>query len=420
MSGLGNVLTGFIGGAAGGIVAIGGVKRLRERREAVRRRKETPDAASEEPAHTGSPDTAELSGAAPAGAETQYMIGSMAARLAEAEANLAAAATALSAQEARLARFEARFDRVMGGSAPLPGVTADREEPVVAFATFLREIDETGFDPEARGATAEQRAAYRAAREAADRAESWLGRTGDADRARQIHAAVGEGRRALIRLDALLKGRPVPLAYTDPGELSGAVDAAATPYTGDRFGWEGEGANEFLLDRPEHGRPVLLEVRRGTATDTVLVVQSEKTDRTVRQVTSDYMGLDGSLVLYLMVPPMVTHIAVQGRGRWTVNAVDTSRLPKDGGPLSGVGAAVFRHRSGRSKVTLQGTDSANFQFYKDCKCSGVCKIYEHSSGTRVAAFTGAFRQDVVLPGGRGVIVVQTAGARWSVDPLGDR
>lgn len=420
MSGLGNVLTGFIGGAAGGIVAIGGVKRLREKRDAVRRRKETPDTASEEPAHTGSTDLAGRRGATPASGESQYMLASIAARLADAETNLAAAAKALGDQEARLVGFEARFDRVLGKAAKNPGTAPERDEAVVAFAAFLREIDETGFDPEAKDATGEQRVAHRAARDAADRAEHWLGRTGEKDRARQIHTAVGEGRKALIRLDALRRGRPVPLAHLDQAELAGFVDAAAAPYTEDRFRWEGRAAGEFLLDRPVPGRPVLVEVRRKSGKTTMRVIQNEKTDRTVRQVEADFMGTD-DLSHHLMVKPETTHLALDGGTPWTVTVVDVQQVPKTGVPLSGRGGAVFRHR-GRSKVTVQGTGSAAFRFYPDCKCGGDgCKVYDHIAGTPIATFNGPFRQDLTLPGGRGTIVMRAqAGVLWSLDPITDR
>lgn len=420
MSGLGNVLTGFIGGAAGGLVAIGGVQRLREKRAAVRRRKESPEAASEEPAHTGSHDGA-APGRPPADIADSSDISDfsdIAARLAEAEANLADAALALSAQQERLAAFAHRFDRVMGKAARSPA--GERDEPVVVFAAFLRDIDETGFDPGGEDATPEQRAAHRAARDAADRAEHWLGRTGDKDRVRQIHAAVGEGRKALIRLDALRRGRAVPLAYLDPAELTGFVDAAAAPYTEDRFRWEGRTAAEFLLDRPRYGKPVLVEVRREGGKSTVTVVENEKTDRTMRQVQSHPMFPDDA-VLHLMVRPEVTHFSVQAGVPWTVTVVDVAAIPVTGDSLSGRGPAMFRDRVGARRVTIQGTDSAAFRFYPDCKCKDLCKVTEHWSGVSLASFTGPFRQDVGLPGARGVLVVQTKPKTlWSLDLIKDR
>ena len=407
MSGLGNVLTGFIGGAAGGIVAIGGVQRLREKRESVRRRKETPEPASEEPAHTGSSEVRKA-GARPAAS------GDVEARLARVEAGLAA-------QGLVQTRFEERFERVMGKAAKRPGAAAERDEPVVAYAAFLREIDETGFDPKAAGAGEAQRAAYRAAREAAEKAEHWLGRTGDKRREREVYAAVGEGRKALIRLDALRRGRPVPLEYADPARLSGFLDAGAAPYTEDRFRWKGRGDGEFLLDRPRPGAPVLVEVRwTRDGSNYMKILENEKTDRTVRQVGSQ-LDLEQKPLLYFVPAPEVTHLAVEGAARWTVTVVDTGSLPETAASLSGRGAAAYRHALGECEVTVQGTGDAQFVFYPDCDCEDVCADGSHWCGTRLGDFRKAFRQDLKLPRAHGVLVVETGPKTlWSLDLVTDQ
>lgn len=414
MSGLGNVLTGFIGGAAGGMVAIGGVQRLREKREAVRRRKENSETPSEEPAHTGSgasggpgssggpvvPRPREAADASPA-------LDALTARVTGAE-------TALSAQQERLDQFAVRFDRVLGKAAKNP--SAERDEPVIAFAAYLRDIDEAGFDPEAPAATAEQRAAHLAAREAAEKAEHWLARTGDENRAREIHTAIGEGRKALIRLDAMRRGRPVPLAALDEAALTGFVDAAAAPYTEDRFRWAGKGSAEIFLDRPAHGRPALAELRQTGGKGLVSVYQHEKTDRTVRRLSHDLLERPERPVLYLVLRPEATHLEFKGDAAWRATVVDPEGLPETAPVLSGRGPAAFRHRLGALTVTVQGTGDAKFSFYPDCTCDDVCDEEEHWRGRPFAWFDGAFRQDVELRPERGLLIVTTyAATLWSIE-----
>jgi hypothetical protein len=120
------------------------------------------------------------------------------------------------------------------------------EESITAFG---KQLESLVFDPAAAGHTEAMLGDYQAALDAYERAKDVD--TGRPDGEARVATALGKGRAALIRLDARLNHRPVPIE---------AIEDASAPVpelrADERFLTSGRkpGDFEILLDRPEPER----------------------------------------------------------------------------------------------------------------------------------------------------------------------
>lgn len=320
---------------------------------------------------------------------------------------------------ARVDAVEARLIRVAaagGGTAP----GGARDEAALALAEYRRQLDEDVFQPEAAGVTSAMRAERLAAVDAAERAASWLGRSGR-NRDKEIYAAIGAGRRALIRLAAMRAHRPVPMPLLTAAELSGYLDVAADVHTEDRFRWEGDGDAEVLLDRPVFGKPVLVEVAPvGRRFHDLKITQVQRTDRTVKDGrTTELYG--PRMVYRHILGPDITHLRIAAKSSWRVLVIPFDELPPLAGETTGRGEACFRHTQGAKRATIQGTKGGSVGFVSDCDCADRCTEYTHRGFSTISsAGSGDFRVDVVLPSESGVLyMAMNKDSVWSITVLED-
>ncbi|MBS2545276.1 hypothetical protein KGQ19_00190 [Catenulispora sp. NL8] len=343
------------------------------------------------------------------------------ARLDELTANVTALTANVTALTATVTALTAR---VAALEAQPAHATADagfelepiRDEAIIALAEYRRQLDDVPFSPEADGVTSAMRAEHYAAVDAVARAASWIERSGP-NRDQEIYAAIGAGRKALIRLTAMLEHRPIPLPLLTAEELSGYVDAATDVHTGNRFVWEGRGDAEFLLDRPVSGKPVLLEVVPLGEDHLVLnVIHVERTDRKLEHRFSDTAGL--GFVYRKMVGPEVTHLRITGDPGWRARVIQPDELPSMERETTGQGRAWFRHTLGAKKVTIQGTEGGSLEFVPDCDCKGICTDYDHRTPKSLTYHSGDFREDMTLPRRTGMLSVSMRPKSvWSVTVL---
>jgi hypothetical protein len=351
------------------------------------------------------------------------LVGRLAEKVSAHETRLNALATKAAEHDAlvaRVAALEAQLAKVT--SLDHAGSVQIRDEPTIALAEYRRQLDDVAFAPEADGVTSAMRAEHLAAVDAADRGASWLGRFGEAGRDKEIYAAIGAGRKALIRLAAMRERRPVPMELLSEKELSGYRNAKSDVHTEDRFRWEGTGNAEFLLDRPEFGKPVLVEVVvAGKFESNVEVEQVQRTDRTLRVVDTDRLHTWESRSRHLLVDPEATHLRLTADSSWRVRIVQPDELPPIELETTGQGEACFRHTLGGKKVTVQGTEGGSMIFIPDCDCADTCTDHKHSHldvyGWRRS---GAFREDTTLPVGAGVLyMAMEKKSVWSITVLDD-
>lgn len=276
-------------------------------------------------------------------------------------------------------------------------------EAGAAAADYANELSLVEFDPEARDVTSEMRRFHWTALDSRDQAMRILGDAGRRDKSKDVYAAIGRGREALIRLRALRAGRPVPLQLLTPKELTGAPDLSKSPHTGERFFWKGSGGTEFLFDRPTPGKPVLVAV---TGLQSALQVRHmRRTEDTVEQLDMDI--INDKTVEVVVVGESVTHLkcaTVYGATSWTVRVIDPSRLPVLRDTASGSGRGLYWYVGGRRKVVLQSLQEITATFYP-------ADLKPHT----LASFRGETRTMIDLPAAPGVLRIITAD-RWSIDP----
>lgn len=276
-------------------------------------------------------------------------------------------------------------------------------EAGAAAADYANELAHVTFDPEARGVSSDMRRLHWTAVDARDQVMRILADVGRRDKSKDVYAAIGRGREALIRLRAASSGQPVPLQLLTPKELTGAPDVAHSPHTGDRFRWKGTGTSEFLFDRPEPGKPALVEVVGLQAG--LQVRYMRRTLETIRQVDTDIV--QGKTPTLRVVSPEVTHLkcdACFAPTSWTVRVIHPEQLPRLKDTASGSERAVYWYVGGRRKVILQSLDAITLWFYApDLK------------SRTLAQYGGETRAPVEMPAAAGVLRIQTAG-RWSIDP----
>ena len=276
-------------------------------------------------------------------------------------------------------------------------------EAGAAAADYANELALVEFDPEARDVTSEMRRFHWTAVDARDQAMRILGDAGRRDKSKDVYAAIGRGREALIRLRALRAGRPVPLQLLTPNELTGEPDVSHSPHTGERFRWKGKGDTEFLFDRPAPGKPALVSV---TARPTPMrLLHMRRAEDGIEQV--DFDVIDENVPNVVVVGASVTHLkctAYLGTTSWTVHVIDPERLPVLADRASGSGRAIYRYVGGRRKVVLQSLAQISATLYPpDLKPQ------------ELASFRGETRATISLPDSPGVLKI-TTDDRWSIDP----
>ncbi len=245
-----------------------------------------------------------------------------------------------------------RLPNRSAGARPAPRRVAEKdariEESITAFG---EELEALVFDPVAPGHTQAMVADYRAALDAYDQAKAVPG--GRSNSEARVAAALGKGHAALIRLDARLNHRPVPIEAIEQ-DLAPAPDVRVT---GDRFTSSGKspGVFEILLDRPERGELVIADITyRGDSNFFVYpVVRTQakfETGQTLVNAQRSYRGR-------LLVDPTVTHLKIEIRGDkcyWSVRLLPTSAALPFAGELHGRNIdEVIAYDGKATTVTIQ-------------------------------------------------------------------
>lgn len=226
-------------------------------------------------------------------------------------------------------------------------IPAAVQESVTAFG---EEVAASEFDASSSGATPAVLKEYRAMLEAYGRASAARTET-------DALAALRDGRAAMIRLDARRHGRPVPIDALPPA-AAGPSRSRALTGTGERHvsTGSGDGAIEVLIDRPEPGRPALLEAdvtgegsfRLQTMTRTEDVTH---TGRTLVSSIGEYHGRRH-------LPADATHLRITTTGwgddiHWSTRVLPLSAATTLTSEHRGHGDEVLRHNGGPALLTVQ-------------------------------------------------------------------
>jgi len=223
-------------------------------------------------------------------------------------------------------RGAATAEAVRRGLAELQAL-GNRQQESSALTKVVREfqqqLDAISFDPDQADPTGPALAEYREAQDALAAATvEHAGAT--AGRRKRVLAALGRGRAAVIRFEALRAGRPVPLELITRDELSAGQPERHRNSTEERFLFQGTGDGEFLLDLPEPGTPAILDVTvRGDGNfqlDYVRrTVAGSSRHRKVDAWQGEYRGRE-------IVGPDVTHLAITAAGQntWSIRVLPLS------------------------------------------------------------------------------------------------
>ncbi|MGW1067351.1 hypothetical protein ACWD4F_22890 [Streptomyces aureus] len=214
---------------------------------------------------------------------------------------------------------------------------------------------------------------YRAALEAYDRA-------GSARAEHDVLAALQDGRAAMIRLGARRQGRPVPIDALPPAAPGRPRPLTAT---GERHvsGGRGDGSTEVLIDRPEPGRPALLEIDAtgGGRFEVKSMTSTEEGTRTDEALIWTYGEYHGRR--HLPVDP--THLLVTADSgdddrRWSVRVAPLSAATVLTPEHRGHGDEVLRYDGGPAVLTVQLRTTYPrkvrylcgrcLRFRSDCRC----------------------------------------------------
>jgi hypothetical protein len=319
------------------------------------------------------------------------------------------------------------------GPAPRDKVSSALERAVEAFAEELHAMDFDGpalgarADALPEGAAAEQRRAV----EAGDRAR-WALNDGSADGVRR---ALGEGRAALVRLDARLHGRPVPIDSLLPLPGQDGPEAPE-PYSGERFHYTGGGdslpAADFLIDWPEPGRPAIVQL---VAADLGLLGVTPVTRTGSRTRTEEYVlnwigAYDGLVVLR----PGPTHLKLTGSeaGDWSLRLLPLDAAEDLRSGVVGRCDTVLAHRSDDPvQLTFQVVGDQYWKVEFSCACdreeeySLYCPCDEPDEDgclpVKGISGSGESRDTLVAPR-RGLVTVKVDGeCTWTIHtrPLTD-
>ncbi|MFJ6563899.1 hypothetical protein ACIQMV_29345 [Streptomyces sp. NPDC091412] len=245
----------------------------------------------------------------------------------------------------------------------MPGrrVRAAVEESVTAFGEEVAALDLNVNGPDATPAVLKE---YRAALAAYDRASA-------ARREPDALTALRDGRAAMIRLDARLHGRPVPIDALPPA--SGPGRQQPLTGTGERYVYTGRnsGETEVLIDRPEPGRPVLVEAD-ATRGDMEISFEIKTMTRT-EDLTKTGDTLVHALYEYhgrRYLPADATHLRVgawSGR-RWSIRVAPLSAATALAPEHRGHGDEVLRYNGGPAVLTVQFEQNEFWKVRYVCQC----------------------------------------------------
>ncbi|MFE4424313.1 hypothetical protein [Streptomyces sp. NPDC056817] len=235
------------------------------------------------------------------------------------------------------------------------------EESVTAFGEEVAALDLNVNGPDATPAVLKE---YRAALAAYDRASA-------ARREPDALTALRDGRAAMIRLDARLHGRPVPIDALPPAAGPGRPQPLTG--TGERYVYTGRnsGETEVLIDRPEPGRPALVEAdaTRGdmeTRFEIKTITRTEDLSKTGDTLVSALYEYHGRCYL----PADATHLLVgawKGR-RWSIRVAPLSAATALDPEHRGHGGDVLRYNGGPAVLTVQFEHTDFWKVRYVCQC----------------------------------------------------
>ncbi|MEV6976413.1 hypothetical protein [Kitasatospora sp. NPDC093806] len=242
-----------------------------------------------------------------------------------------------------------------------PELSAAVQESVTAFGEEVVALD---FDVDGTDATPAVLKEYRAVLAAYDRASA-AGTESDA------LSALHDGRAAMVRLDARRNGRSVPIDALPPAEDPGRPRALAG--TGERHvsTGAGDGTTEVLIDRPEPGRPALLEADAPGAGFFSIhpVTRTEDLTDTGDHLISVVDGYHGRLYL----PADATHLRVTASNsidhhHWSTRVVPLSAATALAPEHRGRGDEVLHYDGGPALLTVQFQTDVNWEVRYLCQC----------------------------------------------------
>lgn len=296
------------------------------------------------------------------------------------------------------------------------GAHSEISETVLqAITGFGEEIGALSFDP--------------AGREPGDAALKEYSRALDAyTRAAQAVSentalvALDDGRKALIRLEARVNGRAVPIDAQPPAVFAASDGARRRPErpTGERFLFTGTGPAEFMIDRPEPGRMAIAEViadgsyilRPITRTEEIL----ERHSDLARYYADD--ATDSRLLLR----PAYTHLMMEPHSedtRWSVRIRSTADARLLDTEHQGRNPEVLAYTGGPADLTVQVQGDWRVDFWHRCPdgdwsstCSCLSRISPKGVSTR-ASGVGEGRTKMWLPG-PGLIRLDGTCRAWSL------
>ncbi|MBD0695059.1 hypothetical protein BG452_03405 [Streptomyces sp. CBMA123] len=272
-----------------------------------------------------------------------------------------------------------------------------------------------GADPAAEAAEAlRDRRAAEAALERAEQAARGL----EADRFKRVLGAVGSGRVAVLRLEARLAGRRVPLELVSPEELAKAEWELRAGVTPDPYWFEGTGPVEVPIDRPEPGRVALLDISCESEDRYLHLHLLTRTRGTTAEApfhegTDPYRGR-------VLVPAERTHVRIrtQPEARWSMRLRPLSDARALTGALTGSGPEVLRLPSEgdlRLSVHLrQPGENGSVQLVSAQELANGVPVDTYGNFGRTVAFNmGTFRRTEEITG-PGLLVVDTPGT-WELE-----
>ncbi|MBS2539303.1 hypothetical protein KGQ20_41815 [Catenulispora sp. NF23] len=294
------------------------------------------------------------------------------------------------------------------------GTSSWIREACEAFADYENQFLSFEFDPEGPATSSTMRRYHWIATEALAKASRMLDEADETDESEAVYAVIGRGRGALVRLDAVRSGRPVPLEILTAEELEGPPKPERGPHTAERFAWQGVGSADFSFDRPFPQRTTLLLCDGSDYKGEVFIKLMERTEQTVRQVEAH--RVEEGLSEVVVVPPEVTHLKVEDYSDvgWTARLIEIYKLPALEDMTRADCGGVYHHTLGDVRATIQCLDSITISFYQFCDCASHCDVSGHRKARIVATIDGEARAEIVLPQESGVLEVSTEDA-WSLD-----
>ncbi|MFJ9775420.1 hypothetical protein ACIRVF_29900 [Kitasatospora sp. NPDC101157] len=264
--------------------------------------------------------------------------------------------------------------------------------------------------------TAEALRDRRAAEAALDRAEQ-AARGLERDRFKRVLGAVGSGRVALLRLEARLAGRRVPLELVSPEELAKAEWELRAGVTPDPYWFEGNGSTEIPIDRPEPGRVALLDIAcEGEGYHHLHLLtrtRSSTAQSPFHQDTDPYRGR-------VLVPVERTHVRIEvhRKARWSMRLRPLSDARELTGALTGRGPEVLLlPAEGDLRLSMhlqQPGANGSVRLVSPQEVADGVRVDKYGNyGRTVTHDLGTFRRTASITG-PGLLVVDTPGT-WELE-----